>query len=44
MRPQATRINPKKENIVEIWGCFFCLSLVIGSVLGLHMFPWEILG
>lgn len=42
MRSQATRINPQREEQVEIIGCILSLLLCLGILLALHHFPWSI--
>jgi len=41
MKAQATRTNPKHEDLLEIVGCslFFMLSITV--IIFLYIFPWE---
>ncbi|MCQ4346662.1 hypothetical protein NGA35_04265 [Pseudomonas stutzeri] len=44
MRSQATRINPHREEQLEIVGCGLFLLLYLGILLVLYSFPWHVFG
>lgn len=41
MKAQATRINPKHEELLEIIGCSLFFMLDISAIIFLYTFPWE---